>query len=104
MLRELIGDPVADAAGLREASPVYRAADIRAAVMLVHGMEDKRVDPEHLRRMQRVLSAHGNAPVVMTFDDESHGVQERDNVAALWVGIAGFLQAHLSEAPRLAAR
>ncbi|MGH0031948.1 MAG: alpha/beta hydrolase family protein, partial [Myxococcota bacterium] len=53
---EYIGDPD-DLDQLRENSPVYRAAEIRVPVLLVQGMEDRRVDVDHAYRMMNVLEA-----------------------------------------------
>lgn len=95
LLTQLIGDPVAQAAALREASPAYYADRIRVPVMLVHGRDDTRVDPEHFERMQRVLERHGNPPLAMMFEGEGHGIEQPRNVRAMWEGIAGFLAQNL---------
>ncbi|CTP86801.1 hypothetical protein A6R71_00880 [Xanthomonas translucens pv. arrhenatheri] len=58
-------------------------------LLLAHGLEDRRVDYEHTWRMLRMLERAGNPPVGLTFADGDHR-------AALWSGVAGFLQAHLS--------
>ena len=43
----LIGDPKADAAKLRQNSPLHRVADIKVPVLLAHGYHDRRVPREH---------------------------------------------------------
>lgn len=95
LLAQLIGDPIAQQDALRAASPVYLADRIQAPVMLVHGSEDARVDPENFLRMQRVLEMQGKAPVTMMFEGEGHGIEQPENVRAMWQGIAGFLAQNL---------
>jgi dipeptidyl aminopeptidase/acylaminoacyl peptidase len=98
VLERIIGDPLAQQKTLRDTSPLYLAAAIRAPVMLVHGREDARVDFEHFERMQRMLTLAGNPPTTLTFDDEGHGVDRSENLVALWSGIAGFLRQYLAPA------
>jgi len=102
-LEKALGDPRTDAARMQDTSPLYHYDRIKVPVMLAHGLEDRRVDYEHTRRMQRMLVAAGNIPVGLTFKDEGHGF-EQDNEVKLWSGVAGFLRAHLDDAPAAPAR
>jgi dienelactone hydrolase len=99
------GDPVADGETFLAASPVYRHRDIKLPVMLVHGNDDIRVDPEQTRRMQRMLELDGRPPVGILFEAEGHGIESLVDLDTLWRGIAGFLHEHLdsSSAPPSAA-
>jgi dipeptidyl aminopeptidase/acylaminoacyl peptidase len=92
---KLMGDPAKDLAAMRESSPLYRYRELDVPVMLVHGREDQRVDYEHMLRLQRVLALEGRPPVGLVFEKEAHGVEELDNIEAMWRGVAGFLAAHL---------
>lgn len=94
-LVEQWGDPTRDAELFRSTSPAYRHADIQVPVMLVHGSDDVRVDPEHLRRMQRMLELDGRPPVGLLFEGEGHSFVKYANIHAMWRGIAGFLRQHL---------
>ncbi|KRG37804.1 hypothetical protein ARC20_16015 [Stenotrophomonas panacihumi] len=93
-LERVLGDPRTEAAQMQDTSPLYHYDRIKTPVLLAHGLEDRRVDYEHMRRMQRLLVAAGNVPVGMTFKDAGHGFEEDDEIR-LWTGVAGFLQAHL---------
>ncbi len=97
-LERVLGDPRTEAAQMQDTSPLYHYDRIKTPVLLAHGLEDRRVDYEHMRRMQRLLVAAGNVPVGMTFKEAGHGFEEEDEVR-LWTGVAGFLQAHLDDAP-----
>lgn len=98
-LETLIGDPNAELERLIDTSPLYRYRQLTTPVMLVHGDEDRRVDPEHTRRLARLLNLAGRPPVVLTFEKEGHGFTEPKDLEAQWSGVAGFLRKHL-DAPR----
>ena len=70
---KLIGDPVSDAAQLRDTAPVEQAARIKAPVLLAMGGEDRRVPLVHGQRMRDALKAAGNPPEWVVYDDEGHG-------------------------------
>ena len=89
------GDPLVEGDAIVTGSPVYRHRDIKVPVMLVQGTEDIRVDPEHLRRMQRMLELDDRPVVGLLFEGEGHAVESLANTDAMWRGIAGFLHKHL---------
>lgn len=97
LLEKIIGDPNADLAQMQETSPLYRYQDIQVPVMLVHGLEDRRVDYEHTRRMLRMLDLAGRTPVGLEFAGEGHGFEKAENIEKLWNGVAGFLRQHLGD-------
>ncbi|MBS0212785.1 MAG: S9 family peptidase [Proteobacteria bacterium] len=94
-LETAIGNPIVDAATMREFSPLYRYKELTLPVMFAHGTKDVRVDYEHTRRMVRMLNLAGRPPVLMTFEGEGHGNFSASNENAMWTGIAGFLEANL---------
>jgi dipeptidyl aminopeptidase/acylaminoacyl peptidase len=94
-LEKLMGDPNTDPDALQRASPVYRHAELKLPVLLAHGRADRRVDAEHSRRLERVLSQTGKPPVTLYFDTEGHGLSQTSNQQQLWTSIAAFLQQHL---------
>lgn len=97
LLEKIIGDPNTQMAEMEATSPLYHYDKIRVPVMLVHGLEDRRVDYEHTRRMLRMLDMAGRTPVGLQFDKEGHGVRDADNLVRLWSGIAGFLRQYLGD-------
>ena len=54
---------------MMQASPVYRAEEVSARVMLVHSSSDSRVDVEHLYRMKVMLDAHGKDHEIHVLED-----------------------------------
>ena len=94
-MEQAMGRPDADADTLRDRSPLYRHADLRTPVMLVHGTDDLRVDYEHSLRLVRALNASGMPPVLVTLKRGGHGVSDVKEAEAAWGGIAGFLRQHL---------
>jgi dienelactone hydrolase len=103
-LERLLGDPNTQQEQMTATSPLYHYDAIKVPVMLAHGVEDRRVDFEHTRRMARMLELAGNPPVGLRVEGEGHGFAEVEHRAALWSGVAGFLQAHLAaDAPPPAA-
>jgi dienelactone hydrolase len=89
------GDPEVNVDNFTAGSPVYRHRDIKVPVMLVQGEDDIRVDPEHVRRMQRMLELDGRPAVGLLFEDEGHSIDSLANTDTLWRGIAGFLRKYL---------
>lgn len=97
-MEKTIGNPHTDLAAMERLSPIYQYRELKVPVMIAHGMEDMRVDPEHARRLQRMLEIDGRAPVGLYFDGEGHGLERIENIEAMWNGVAGFLQKHLGPA------
>lgn len=94
-LEDVIGAPHEMLAELQATSPLYRAAALQTPLMLVQGERDQRVDPEHARRLLRMLELHGIQVSGLWFADEDHSFRSLKNTHRMWHGIAGFLQQHL---------
>ncbi|MFT7724758.1 MAG: prolyl oligopeptidase family serine peptidase [Roseateles sp.] len=72
-LRDMVGDPVRDAAMIAAHSPVQQAARIKAPVLLAFGEADLRVPLAHGERMRRALREAGNEPAWVSYPGEGHG-------------------------------
>lgn len=59
--KKTIGDPGADKAAIRAASPVFRAAEIAAPILLIHGSEDWIVEPRQSKLMANALRKAGKS-------------------------------------------
>jgi len=105
LMERIIGNPnvAADIADMKATSPLYRFRDLTVPMMLLHGQEDLRVDYEHTRRLVRMLNLAGQPPVLLSFANEGHGLDDLRNIEAAWTGIAGFLGAHLGREGQAAA-
>lgn len=75
------GDPLADAALLRELSPLHRADAITAPLLVVHGAHDTNVPLGEARQIVEALRERGRAPGFLLFDDEGHEVRGIENRA-----------------------
>lgn len=96
-MEKLLGDPNVDMDEMKASSPVYRYADLRVPLLLIHGTEDKRVDYEHTRRIARMLDMAGRPPILIELDGEGHGIDDPQNRRKVWSAVAGFLRQHLGD-------
>ena len=63
---------------LADGSPINRAADIHAPVLLVHGTLDGNVSYSHSKRMLQALQHAGHAADLLTFDGLDHQIDDTD--------------------------
>lgn len=93
-----IGDAEHDRDRLIRASPVSRAADIRAPVLLVHGRQDARVPVAHATALADAIRRTGGRCELTIYEDEGHLLARPQNVADVRSRTLGFLRAVLSSA------
>jgi dipeptidyl aminopeptidase/acylaminoacyl peptidase len=93
-LRETLGTNMED---LRRRSPVYNADKITAAVMLIHGKEDRRAPFEHAKRMRAALKKAGHNPAWISEMGEEHGIVNQNNRANVYSAMLEFLEKNLGE-------
>jgi len=91
-----IGDPVGGHDRLMAASPVNRAAKIRAPVMLFHGREDRSVPVSQAISLAEALRCAGKDCELVVFENEGHQYQRTQNVAGLRARAIEFLARRLS--------
>ncbi len=99
-LKRALGE---DKAELLKHSPTQYAANIRAQLLLVHGMRDRRVSPEHLRAMRRSLDASGKPYKVYEPYTEGHGFFDQENRKKYYSMVLDFLDANLAPGKTAAA-
>lgn len=87
-----------DATQLAADSPVSHAADIRAAVLLIHGEDDERAPFAHAKAMRAALDTAGRAPDWMAVPNEGHGFYNEDNTIAMYRRIEAFIGAQIGRA------
>jgi dipeptidyl aminopeptidase/acylaminoacyl peptidase len=86
------GDPNgAEAEFLREISPIRRAGEIKAPLLVIHGRNDPRVPVEESEQIARATGAE-----LMIFEDEGHGIAALANQVTSNRRILEFLAEHLS--------
>ncbi|MDP2004308.1 MAG: prolyl oligopeptidase family serine peptidase [Rubrivivax sp.] len=95
----MLADPQADAALLREISPVAQAARLRAPLLLAYGELDRRVPLEHGRRLRAALQAAGREPEYVVYEGEGHAWQRSDTRLDFARRLDAFLAQHLPPTP-----
>jgi dipeptidyl aminopeptidase/acylaminoacyl peptidase len=96
-IERIVGDPRTQLDEMIATSPLYHIDKLTVPVMIVHGMKDRRVDYEHARRLHRMLNRAGRPPVLVTMDDEGHGIESQAEIKRVYEGVAGFLRANLGQ-------
>lgn len=87
----LVGDPKADADRLRATSPVERVAEIKVPVLLVQGLQDRRVPKEHADRFEAAARRAGVAVERVDYPTEGHGFAQYRNRSDYLVRLDAFL-------------
>jgi dipeptidyl aminopeptidase/acylaminoacyl peptidase len=102
-LEALFGDPAKEPDAMLARSPIYHYQDLQVPLMLVHGRQDMRVDYENANRLVRMLNLAGRKPVMLTFEQGTHGWKDIDEIDKAYTAIAGFLQRYLDAGASAAA-
>jgi dipeptidyl aminopeptidase/acylaminoacyl peptidase len=89
------GDPHADAALLRELSPLHRVDRISAPLLVVHGAHDTNVPLEEAQQVVDALRERGASPGFLVFGDEGHEVRGTDNRVVFVREVVRWVTAHL---------
>ncbi len=96
--KSMIGGGWGDRKRLREYSPVRRAGEIRAPVLLGHGADDQRVNVRHSRNMASALRKHKKRVEYLEFENEIHGFLLEANRIQFYEALLAFFETEL--APR----
>ena len=93
--KDLIGDPVKDAAQFKATSPLAQAARIKAPVLMAYGTDDRRVPLIHGEEMRDALRKQGTPVEWVAYVGEGHGFLVEANRIDFYTRVAKFLDAHL---------
>jgi dipeptidyl aminopeptidase/acylaminoacyl peptidase len=91
------GDPDADAALLRELSPLHQVDRIAAPLLVVHGAHDTNVPIGQAQQVVDALRERGANPGFLLFEDEGHEVHGTDNRMVFVREVVSWVTAHLHE-------
>jgi dipeptidyl aminopeptidase/acylaminoacyl peptidase len=95
-MKELIGNPMADAAVFKANSPVEQAASIKQAVLLAYGAWDTRVPVVHGRRFLDAVKPYNPGVEWVVYEKEGHGWAHQDTKLDFWGRVERFLARNLS--------
>lgn len=91
-----------DAEHLRAASPITYIDRLKAAVMIVHGKDDKRVPYAQAKELRDALDKRKLPYEWLVKDGEAHGFYEPDNRTELLEKLIAFLDKHIGSEAVLA--
>ena len=81
----------------REISPVAHVDKVKAAVMLIHGGQDRRTPPIHANRMRTALEAAGHQVEWLFESDQGHGFVGPETLLNYWTKQLEFLEKHIGK-------
>jgi len=84
-----------DEAEFRAYSPVFRANELKAPVMMIQGEKDERAPVEHSDVMARVLEEIGHPHEYIVLPNEDHGFYKPENRIRYFELFGSFLSKHL---------
>ncbi|XLZ67951.1 S9 family peptidase [Massilia sp. SR12] len=99
MMTSRIGDVSAQKEQFAQVSPLRHAARIKAPVLLMHGVFDKRVPLSHGQKMRSELKRHGKQVEWLEFDDEGHGIGYVRNKRTYYETLLDFLHRQIGGLP-----
>jgi dipeptidyl aminopeptidase/acylaminoacyl peptidase len=86
------GDPVADAALLRDISPLHKSDRIRAPLFVAQGLTDPRVPPHESEQIVQALRERSAPVSYLIIPDEGHGFVKLENRIKVYSGVHQFLR------------
>ncbi|MFB6279653.1 MAG: alpha/beta fold hydrolase [Salinibacter sp.] len=94
---ERVGNPnnPKDRKRLKRQSPLFKAEQITAPLMVVHGANDPRVKQQESDQIVATLDQQGHPVEYLVAPDEGHGFSNEDNRLALSTAMEKFLAEHL---------
>lgn len=81
---------------LESISPIYKAEQIVAPLMVIHGKNDPRVPVGEAEQIVERVKNNGGTVQYLLYDDEGHGLAKLKNRLDAYPKIAAFLDEHLS--------
>jgi len=95
MMYEMVGDPVKDQELLKQVSPVFHAAKIKAPLLVAQGANDPRVKKAESDQIVQALRQRGVDVEYIVKDNEGHGFHNEENRFDFYRRMESFLARHL---------
>jgi dipeptidyl aminopeptidase/acylaminoacyl peptidase len=77
-------------------SPIHRAGNIKAPLMVIHGKNDPRVPVGEAEQIVEKVRKNGGTVEYLLYEDEGHGLAKLKNRLDAYPRIAAFLDQHLA--------
>jgi dipeptidyl aminopeptidase/acylaminoacyl peptidase len=84
-----------DRAFLESISPIHKAGDITAPLMVIHGKNDPRVPVGEAEQIVDRVKKNGGTVDYLLYEDEGHGLARLENRLDAYPKIAAFLERHV---------
>ena len=84
-----------DEGQLQAFSPIHHVDNIKAAVMLIHGENDRRVPIAHAKAMRSKLKKSAKEVTWLSYGKSGHGVWDLNSRRELYQGLLDFLARHI---------
>jgi dipeptidyl aminopeptidase/acylaminoacyl peptidase len=81
---------------LQSISPIHKAQNIRAPLVVIHGKNDPRVPVGEAEQIVERVRENGGAVEYLLYEDEGHGLAKLKNRLDAYPKIAAFLDEHLA--------
>jgi dipeptidyl aminopeptidase/acylaminoacyl peptidase len=81
---------------LESISPIHKAENIRAPLMVIHGKNDPRVPVGEAEQIVERVKKNGGTVEYLLYEDEGHGLAKLKNRLDAYPKIATFLDEHLN--------
>ena len=82
---------------LESISPIHKAGNIRAPLMVIHGKNDPRVPVGEAEQIVERVRKNGGTVEYLLYEDEGHGLAKLANRLDAYPKIAAFLDEHLAD-------
>jgi dipeptidyl aminopeptidase/acylaminoacyl peptidase len=82
---------------LESISPIHKAENIKAPLMVIHGKNDPRVPVGEAEQIVEKVRKNGGAVEYLLYEDEGHGLAKLKNRLEAYPKIAAFLDKHLAQ-------
>jgi dipeptidyl aminopeptidase/acylaminoacyl peptidase len=84
---------------LESISPIHKAGEIAAPLMVIHGKNDPRVPVGEAEQIADRVRENGGEVEYLLYEDEGHGLAKLKNRLDAYPRIADFLDTHLATGP-----
>jgi dipeptidyl aminopeptidase/acylaminoacyl peptidase len=94
-MERMMGHPAVWREAYLKGSPVRKVANIRAPILIVHGLQDEIVHPLQSEELVEALKREGKTFEYRTYPDEGHGILRRANRIDFFTHMERFIDWYL---------